>query len=93
MSEDNNGLSLLKAINNITYNHQSQKYTLHNVFETKKRFFTKHQDRRMASNKFFTQSMNNIEVFEHNGGNVWSDKGAEDTILTKMDTTKANLYP
>jgi hypothetical protein len=89
MSADNNGLLLLKAIKNITYHHQSQKYTLHNVFDAKKRFFAQHQGSRMATNKFFTQFMNNVEDVEHNGRNVWRDTGVNDMIL--MDMTKAEM--
>jgi hypothetical protein len=91
MSEDNDRLLLLKAIKNITYHHQNQKYTPHNVFEAKKRFFMQHQGSRMATKEIFTQFMNNMEVIKHNSGNAWQYKGVEDMILGAMDTTKTEM--
>ena len=91
MSANNDGLALLKAIKNITFHHQSQKYTPHNVFEAKRRFYTQCQGSRLATNEFFMQFMNNVEVVEHSGGNVWSDKGVEEMILAETNTTKAAM--
>jgi hypothetical protein len=37
------------------------------------------------------QFMNNVEVVEHSGGNVWANKGVEEMILAETGTTKATM--
>ena len=85
MSSTNDGLLLIKAIKNINYHHQSQKYIPHSIFEAKKRFYTQFQGAKMSTNDYFNQFMNTVDVISHSGGSVWNDKGVETVVLSDMN--------
>ena len=97
MSNENDGLLLLKTIKNITYHHQSQKYVPHSLFEAKKRFYTQSQGK-LPTADFHTQFMNLVAVVKHCGGSAaWDDIGVEEMILrdkgktSKVGMTKAEM--
>lgn len=96
MSNENDGLLLLKTIKNVTYQHQSQKYVPHSLFEAKKRYFMQLQGK-LPTADFHTQFLNSVAVIKHCGGNVWEDNGVEEMILretgktNKVGMTKAEM--
>jgi hypothetical protein len=85
MSDENNGLLLLKTIKNITYRYQSQKYIPHSLFESKKRFYTQFQGRTMTTQQYHVQFQNAVDVIKHSGGNIGDDLGVEQMVLGTRD--------
>ena len=47
--------------------------------------------KQVSYKRFFLQFMNNVEVVEHSGGNVWADNEVEEMILAETNTTKAAM--
>ncbi|KAI2492174.1 hypothetical protein MHU86_22370 [Fragilaria crotonensis] len=96
MSNENDGLLLLKTIKNVTYQHQSQKYVPHSLFEAKKRYIMQLQGK-LPTADFHTQFLNSVAVIKHCRGNVWEDNGVEEMILretgktNKVGMTKAEM--
>ena len=91
MSADNDGLLLLRTIKNITYRFQSQKYSPHSLFESKKRFYTQFQGRIMTTQQYHIQFQNTVDVIKHSGGNIGDDHGVEEMIIGTRD--KATMTP
>jgi hypothetical protein len=96
MSNENDGLLLLKTIKNITYRYQSQKYVPDSLFESKKRFYMQSQGK-LSTAEYHTQFMNLVAVIKHCGGSTWDDVGVEEMILrnegktSKVGMTKAEM--
>ena len=89
MSTTGDGLMLLRAIKDITYNFQSQKYLPHLLYESKRRFYILFQGRTTATQAYLEQSQNMIDVIQHSGGIIGEDSGVEKMILGKK--SKDNL--
>ena len=89
MSTTGDGLMLLRAIKDITYNFQSQKYLPHSLHKSKRRFYMLFQVRTTTTQAYLEQSQNMIDVIQHSGGIIGEDSGVEKMILGKK--SKDNL--
>ena len=89
MSTTGDGLMLLRAIKDVTYNFQSQKYLQHLLYESKRRFYILFQGRTTATQAYLEQFQNMIDVIQHSGGIIGEDSGVEKMILGKK--SKDNL--
>jgi hypothetical protein len=69
------GLGLLKAIKDLVYNFQSQKYLPHALHESKRRFYFCTQGRTTTISAYLEQFQNVVDVIEHSGGSVGNDPG------------------
>jgi hypothetical protein len=81
MSTTGDGLMLLRANKDITYNFQSQKYLLHLLYESKRRFYMLFQGRTTTSQAYLEQFQNMIDVIQRSGGSIGEDSGVEKIIL------------
>jgi hypothetical protein len=96
---EQNGLELLKAIKNIVFQFQSQKYLPHALHESKRRFYQCHQSKYTTTAQYLEQFQNLVDVIEHSGGSIGVDGGTIKSVATERgidldtatDTTKALL--
>ena len=89
MSTASDGLMLIRAITDITYNFQSQKYLPHSLHKSKQRFYMLVQVRTTTTQAYLKQFQNMIDVIQHSGGSIHKDSGVEKMILGKKN--KDNL--
>ena len=76
MSTTGDGLMLLRAIKDVTYNFQSQKYLLHLLYESKDRFFMLFQGSKTTKTQaYLEQFQNMIDVIQHSGGSIGEYSG------------------
>jgi hypothetical protein len=69
------GLALLKAIKDLVYNFQSQKYLPHTLHELKRRFYFCVQGQQTMASAYLEQYHNIVDVIEHSGGWIGDDPG------------------
>ena len=81
MSTTGDGLMLLRANKDITYNFQSQKYLLHLLYESKRRFYMLFQGRTTTTQAYLEQFQSMIDVIQRSGGSIGEDSGVEKMIL------------
>ena len=74
-------IALLKAIKQIMFQYQEEKYPYHALFEAKRRFYTFAQDRSMSCAQYLETFRNNVEVIEHAGGEIGMDRAVWESIL------------
>jgi hypothetical protein len=90
ISSDGDGLELLKAIKEIVYQFQSQKYLPHSLHESKQRFYQCTQGKYLTAAQYLEKFQNIVDVIEQTGGSVGVDPGIESALITEkgMDATK-----
>jgi hypothetical protein len=85
------GLALLKAIKDLVYTFQSQKYLPHALHELKRRFYFCVQGRYMMTSTYMEQFQNIIEVIEHSGGSIGNDPGILEALADAQNEVIENL--
>jgi hypothetical protein len=75
LTTQGDGLALLKAIKDLVYNFQSQKYLPHALHESKRRFYFCTQGKHMTASMYLEQFQNIVDVIEHSGGSIGNDPG------------------
>jgi hypothetical protein len=70
MSLTGDGIGLLKAIKDIVFNFQSQKYLPHALHESTRRFYLCQQARHVTTAMYLEQFQNVVDVVEHSGGSL-----------------------
>jgi hypothetical protein len=65
LSEDRDGLGLLKTIKNLVYNFQSQKYLPQALHESARRFYNCIQTKHMTTQAYMERSQNMVDVIEY----------------------------
>jgi hypothetical protein len=70
ISMASDGVALLTAIKNATYNYQSQKYRIESINEALRRLIGFRQGPNMATQDYYEQFLNRIDVYVHTGGSV-----------------------
>jgi hypothetical protein len=75
MSEDKDGLELLRAIKDITYNFQSQKKLSQALHKSKRRYYTLMQGKHVTTQAYLEQYQNVVDVLEHSGAHVGLEPG------------------
>jgi hypothetical protein len=75
MSENKDGLELLRAIKDITYNFQSQKKLSQALHESKRRYYTLSQGQHVTTQTYLEQYQNVVDVLKHSGANVGLEPG------------------
>jgi hypothetical protein len=71
----NDGIELLKAIKQVSFNFQSQKYLPHAVHEAKRRFSLMSQGRQSTVQEYLEQWMNHVDVIKLVEANIAPDEG------------------
>jgi hypothetical protein len=69
------GIGLLKAIKDVVFNFQSQKYLPHALHESTRRFYLCQQARHVTTTTYLEQFQNVVDVVEHSGGGVGHHPG------------------
>ena len=70
----NDGIALLLAIKNTTYDHQSQKYRVESIMDAHYRLVTLRQNT-LTTQQYYEQFNNALSVYVHCGGSTESDPG------------------
>ena len=83
MSSAGDGLSLLKAIKDMAYNFQSQKYLPHSLHESNRRIYLCAQGWFATTQVCLEQFQNLVDVIEHSGGSIRHDQGIKKIIATE----------
>ena len=73
----------MKAVKDMAYNFQSQKYLPHSLHESKRRFYLCAQGQFVTTQACLEQFQNLVDVIEHSGGSIRHDKGIEKIIATE----------
>jgi hypothetical protein len=68
ISATRDAIELLKKVKDITYNYQSKKHLAHAIHEAKRRLYSFVQSRHMATQAYYEQFINLIDVVNHIGG-------------------------
>lgn len=99
MSVTGDGIGLLKAIKDIVFNFQSQKYLPHALHESAHRFYLCQQSKYATTATYLEQFQNIIDVVEHSGGSIGHhpgilnqvalEKGKEVDKMTEEDKKEA----
>ena len=84
LTTDGDGLALLKAIKNLVYNFQSQKYLSYALDESVRRFYLCTQGRHTTTSAYMEKFQNIVDVIEHSGGSIANHPG----VLTQLAETK-----
>jgi hypothetical protein len=89
LTKNKDGLGLLKAIKDLVYNFQSQKYLPHALHESKRRFYFCVQGRHTTTSAYLEQFQNVVDVIGHSGGSIGDDPGILEALATKrsLDTS------
>ena len=74
MEEESNGIALLIAIKNTSYNYQSQKYRIESVNEALYRLMVLRQNQ-LTPQQYYEQFTNMLAVYVHCGGSIEPDPG------------------
>ena len=77
ISATGDGMTLLKAIKNVAYQFQSQKYLPHSIYETKKRFYAFFQGRTVTTQLYYEKFQNMVNVIRETGKNISDDSGVD----------------
>ena len=99
MSENKDGLELLRAIKDITYNFQIQKKLSQALHESKRRYYTLSQGQHVTTQVYLEQYQNVLDVLTHSGGNVGLEPGLmqeyadehKKTVKEPVSTANATL--
>ncbi len=91
MSATGSGIDLLKAIKDIAFNFQSQKYLPHALHESKRRFYLCSQGRLATTQAYLEQFQNVVDVIEHSGGLLGFEPGVVRDIATEKGYDEDNL--
>lgn len=91
MNNERDGLGLLKAIRDIVYNFQSQKYLPQALHESKRRFYFCVQGKHMSTVKYMETFQNVIDVIEHSGGTVGNEPGIVEGIAAHQGLDMATV--
>ena len=70
MAAEGDGLALIKAIKNVVFNFQSQKYLPHSLHESKRRFYLSQQGKHSTTQAYLEQFQNAVDVIGHSGGSI-----------------------
>ena len=86
------GLALLKAIKNLVYNFQSQKYLSQALHESTRRFYFCAQGRHTTTSEYMEKFQNMVDVIEHSGGSVGHQPGILEEVADgkKIDLKTAS---
>ena len=68
MAAEGDGLALIKAIKNVAFNFQSQKYLPHSLHESKRRFYLSQQGKHSTTQAYLEQFQNAVDVIGYSGG-------------------------
>jgi hypothetical protein len=79
MDTDNDGIALLVAIQNTSYNYQSQKYRIESINEALYRLMTLRQNH-MTPQQYYEQFTNMLAVYVHCGGSIEPDPGSMEYV-------------
>ena len=79
MEEENDGIALLVAIKNTSYNYQSQKYRIETVNEALYRLMVLRQNQ-ATPQQYYEQFTNMLAVYVHCGGSIEPDPGCLEYI-------------
>jgi hypothetical protein len=91
LTTEGDGLSLLKAIKDLVYNFQSQKYLPHALHESKRRFYFCTQGRHMTASMYLEQFQNIVDVIEHSGGSIRNDPGVLQALAEAKNENVSQL--
>eukprot|EP00978_Attheya_sp_CCMP212_P006553 scaffold15183_cov61-Attheya_sp.AAC.2 len=75
LSADRDGLGLLKAIKDLVYNFQSQKYLPQALHKSTCRFYICVQGKHMTTQVYMENFQNIIDIIEHSGGVIGYEPG------------------
>ena len=84
ISSAGDGLSLLKAIKDMAYNFQSQKYLPHSLHESNRRIYLCAQGWFATTQVCLEQFQNLVDVIEHSGRSVRHDPGIKKILATEQ---------
>jgi hypothetical protein len=87
------GLALLKAIKDLVYNFQSQKYLPHALHESKRRFYLCAQSKFATTSTYLEQFQNTVDDIEHSGGTIGKDPGIMNSLAAKKGVDIGNMEP
>ena len=90
ISAEGDGLKLLKAIKNLNFSFQSQKYMPHSLHEAKRHFYLFSQGKQDTV-AYYEQYLNIIEVIETIKGSIGIDPGTELLIAEERNKTVDEL--
>jgi hypothetical protein len=77
MATESDGLGLLRAIKNASFNFQSQKYVAHALHDAKRRFYLCSQSKHMTTQAYLEAFRGTLDVIEHTGGEIRHEPGIE----------------
>jgi hypothetical protein len=72
---------LLKVIKTEMFTFQTQKYGPQALHEAKKRFYMMRQEKYTSVQSYYESFMNTVEVIEHCGGDIGTDRSLVDEML------------
>jgi hypothetical protein len=77
MATESDGLGLLRAIKNASFNFQSQKYVAHALHDAKRCFYLCSQSKHMTTQAYLEAFRGTLDVIEHTGGEIGHEPGIE----------------
>jgi hypothetical protein len=85
------GIGLLKAIKDVVFNFQSQKYLPHALHESTRRFYLCQQARHVTTTAYLEQFQNVVDVVEHSGGGIGHHPGIVKQVAHEKGKTMATV--
>ena len=86
MYQSNDGIALLIAIKNTSYDYQSQKYRVESIMDANYRLMTLHQNN-LTTQQYYEQFSNALAVYIHCGGSIEPDPGVLQYAAAKGNWT------
>jgi len=93
MSATGDGLGLLRAIKDMSFNFQSQKYVGQSLVEAKRTFFKFYQSKTSTTRAYLDSFQSLVDVIEHCGGTIGEEPGLERYIATEAGLDILKLTP
>jgi len=84
LSEEGDGIGLLKQIKSIVYNFQDQKYLPLALYEANRRLYACTQGKHTPQ-EYQTQFLNTVDVIEHCGGRIGAEPGIVAAIAAEKE--------
>ena len=98
MSNELDGIALIKAIKNVIYHAENQQYADQSIRDAKRRFYNCTQGKHTTNQAYLNQLIGTVEVIEHCGGSVGNDEASREIakstlgpIVATNDKEKAAL--
>jgi hypothetical protein len=91
ISSTGDGLGLLRALKGVAYQFQSQKYLLHSLQESMKRYYNCSQGKFATTQAYLEHFQNMVDVVVHSGGQIAGHPGVRALIMAERGSVEIAL--